>query len=471
MNFNCTLIKCLFIFLASHFTISQSYSQPYTHTGRFDFIDSNINGFWEYLPWHYASEPAKRYPLLIFIHGAGESGDKQNKGTLDKVLRHGTPKVIDKGIFPDSFLVAGKWYKFIVISPQIISGIDDNTRSSTIAPSTIQNVIDYAKAHYRIDSSKIYLSGLSMGGGATWSFAGSSLSAAKQLAGIIIAAGAYDLSQAEAQNIAQANLPVIATHNRDDNTVYVYRTENNFNRILSTGIVMSPAPRAVIWETGGHAVWGKTFEQFQPNGANLRDTLGINAYEWALQFQRNVTVPVVWRDFNLQINSKQIVLNWSVTNEVNVRSYAVERKTSNDNFEVIATLPANGTNNDLVRYKFIDAAPAGVLHYRIRQTDIDGKFSYSIIRSVNFVTATNKIHIYPNPFVDKVMIESVGLAEAGVLELNDAAGKLIKKIKVQLASGSTITFDKLGDLNQGIYYLLIKNKSGRTLQQQSLLKK
>ena len=68
---------------------------------------STIGGFYESLPVDYASQPDKKYPLIIFMHGSGETGDG-SAAQLPKVLRNGLPKVISQGKFPTKFTVDGK---------------------------------------------------------------------------------------------------------------------------------------------------------------------------------------------------------------------------------------------------------------------------------------------------------------------------------------------------------------------------
>ena len=51
--------------------------QPPTHTAKFSpALHSNINGFWEYLPRDYDADISTSYPLLIYLHGAGDQGQK-----------------------------------------------------------------------------------------------------------------------------------------------------------------------------------------------------------------------------------------------------------------------------------------------------------------------------------------------------------------------------------------------------------
>ena len=288
------ILLCVLFLLAA---LQNMFAQAPTHTRHFTpVLDANINGFYEYLPRNYnAADATTKYPLLVFFHGVGESGSVQNNATLDKVLAWGPPKLINAGTFPDSFNVAGKWFKFIIISPQIKAGLDATT-TDTIRPSTVDAVIEYAKSTYNVDNSRIYLCGLSMGGGATWDYAGSNLAYASKLAAITVACGAGDLTVAEANVIAAAKIPVLATHNNGDPTVAISRTKANIANINAYTPAITPAPKAVYWSTGTHNVWSRTYEDINPGvttqglSGNLRDTLGINAYQWMLQYTRTAAV-------------------------------------------------------------------------------------------------------------------------------------------------------------------------------------
>lgn len=100
-----------------------------------------------YLPKDYETSD-KKYPLMLFLHGAGESGND-----LDKVKVHGPPKIVEnKTDFP-----------FIVVSPQ--------SPGRGWQPDVLNGLLDDVIAKYRVDTDRVYLTGLSMGGYGTWSLA------------------------------------------------------------------------------------------------------------------------------------------------------------------------------------------------------------------------------------------------------------------------------------------------------------
>ena len=103
----------------------------------------------EYLPEGYDTDTDRKWPLLVFLHGAGERGDN-----LDAVKIHGPPKLAE----------AGKKFPFIVIAPQC-------PKDSWWTWQPVMPLIEKLEKELRVDIDRIYLTGLSMGGYGTWSLA------------------------------------------------------------------------------------------------------------------------------------------------------------------------------------------------------------------------------------------------------------------------------------------------------------
>ena len=103
-----------------------------------------------YLPKDYGKSERK-WPLVLFLHGAGERG-----ANLDLVKTHGPPKLIQQG----------KEFPFIVVSPQCPQGIWWPEIVDTLAA-----LLDEVRENYAVDSDRVYLTGLSMGGYGTWTLA------------------------------------------------------------------------------------------------------------------------------------------------------------------------------------------------------------------------------------------------------------------------------------------------------------
>jgi len=197
------------------------------------------------------------------MHGVGETGN----GTTDlgKIINSWTPlpRVIENGTFPTSFNVNGQNFSFIVISPQF---------KGWPAPSDVNDVINYAVQNYRVDQSRIYVTGMSMGGGAVWDFAAAYPNRA---AAIVPVCGASGPNSTGAQAIANAKLAVWGTHNLNDNTVPSSNTTGWVSMINQYG----GNAISTIWPYTGHDAWSTTYSPtFTQNGVNI--------YEWMLQHQK-----------------------------------------------------------------------------------------------------------------------------------------------------------------------------------------
>jgi poly(3-hydroxybutyrate) depolymerase len=250
--------------------------------------------FWQYLPEDYASSTAS-YPLLIFLHGAGETS-KDDTPSADeteyaRVLVHGPPKLV-KNNNDLCFTVAGVRSCFIVLSPQAPKS--DGWWNT----SRIRALLDYAKQNLRVDTKRVYLTGLSMGGGGTWNFAGTKTGSpaqtyASELAAILPIAGASGVSSA-ACNIASTALPVWAFHGTADTIVSPQTSRDFVNAIngIKVGTVQCPSStvKALLTEYSGvgHDSWTRTYDpanRFDPQTTQASSS-GVNIYEWMLSKTR-----------------------------------------------------------------------------------------------------------------------------------------------------------------------------------------
>jgi len=226
-------------------------------------VTANIGGFYKALPARYDST-TKKYPLLVFLHGVGELGN--GTSDLSKLLVNAVPKLLNQKKFPAQFTVGGNNFSFIVLNPQF---------KAWPQPADVNSLVNYAIQHYRIDTTRIYVSGLSMGGGAAWDYA---VAYSNRIAALVPISGASWPSQAQMGNIANAGLPVWAFHNDDDGTVSSATTKTNVNNVNS--FKPNPAAQMTIWPTGGHDAWTKA------TNPATRECNGMNMYEWMLQYTR-----------------------------------------------------------------------------------------------------------------------------------------------------------------------------------------
>ena len=228
-------------------------------------FNNMTNGFYLAQPAKYNTS-GKRYPLIVWIHGAGQFGN----GTSDLalVLREGIPKMFaDKKIAPN-YVAGGENFSFMLAAPQFI-GYPSNQQ--------VQSFVDSLKKNYRIDSTRIYLSGMSIGGIITCDVTGAhptSYAAILPMGGV--SRPGADLAE-KTKRIAAGKVAVWAFHNEDD-FVYNVSEARNFVALINRNVPPVPA-KLTTNPTGGHDAWTKHVDPvFRENNLNI--------YEWMLQYKR-----------------------------------------------------------------------------------------------------------------------------------------------------------------------------------------
>ncbi|MBK8775331.1 MAG: T9SS type A sorting domain-containing protein [Chitinophagaceae bacterium] len=425
----CTFISMIIISLN---VFSQSFTPIYSSMTGFS------NGYYEYLPQGYWNNAEEKFPLIIFVHGIGECGN--GTSDLGKVLVHGTPKQINNGSFPTSFNVNGQNFKFIVLAPQF---------TGWAAYIQMNDVINYAVSHYKVDLNRIYLTGLSMGGGCVWEYAGYSQEYASRVAAIVPVCGASSATTDKINHIANSDLAVWATHNLGDGTVGVAATNTYIDGINAAPNPPTPLAKKTIFPVNGHDAWSQTYNlSFKENGYNV--------YEWMLTNKRNVeALPVTGFTFSaIKASQNTSLLKWSTLSETANLGFAVEKSINGVNYTQVAFINSSSINGSGAVYQFIDQQPQrGKNYYRIKQVDIDNRFSYSSVKILNF-DIKPVIQIGPNPATDFITIKTeLGNAKTSV-KLFNQQGQLL-----QTAAATSQQLFKLpaSNLPNGVYYLQVNN--------------
>jgi hypothetical protein len=143
-------------------------------------------------------------------------------------------------------------------------------------------------------------------------------------------------------------------------------------------------------------------------------------------------LPVNMGSFTAVRNRNKVALKWETLTEQNNRGFYVQRNTKGvwENRAFVFSAASGGNSNDLLTYTFNDDNnEKGVSQYRIQQVDLDGKVTFTPIRSVKGLEQANKIIVYPNPSEDgkvNVVFEEQGAKNVIV---SDISGRMVRQYR------------------------------------------
>ncbi|WP_120515994.1 PKD domain-containing protein [Chitinophaga barathri] len=198
---------------------------------------------------------------------------------MNKVLAQGLPKAIARGAKME-FTVGGKLYKFIVVSPQIAGG--------WASEAMIQNVMNDVKAKYRVDETRVYLTGLSAGGYGTWNYVASGKEYADNVAAIVpVSPAAIAVNKLDnfCNTVVAANVPVWQFSGGTSGDASFRGNMEKFETRYNS---CNPTVKAIstVIAGGGHDAntWDKAYDATHTyNNPNI--------YEWMLQFKKGGVTP------------------------------------------------------------------------------------------------------------------------------------------------------------------------------------
>ncbi len=204
--------------------------------------------------------------MIVFLHGWGERGDsKIDETILDKILSHGPPKLIR----------LGEWnckYPFIVVSPQLVSEYWPTNK--------VHGFIEYIVENYQINTSRIYLTGLSLGGGGCWYYAGE---IENNYAAAIVPISASG-SEYLINNLSK--IPIWAFHGANDDLVKAFEYFGSVPMVMAINKTNPPVfAKLTVYPNVGHDAWTRTYDgsgMFQGE----YNQYAMNIYEWMLQYKK-----------------------------------------------------------------------------------------------------------------------------------------------------------------------------------------
>ena len=165
-------------------------------------------------------------------------------------------------------------------------------------------------------------------------------------------------------------------------------------------------------------------------------------------------MPVKLSSFSA-VRSKQVVsINWSTESEIDAKEFIVERAEGTE-FRSAGTIPSNGNSSTKKSYSFSDKNEnVGNTYYRLKNVDLNGKFTYSQIRTVKGYGVTDDVTVFPNPARSNSKISLNGVAANSSIQLIDFSGKVLRNI-----NSNTVNSLDLSGVKNGTYLIRIVDKA------------
>lgn len=211
-------------------------------------------GYVEYLPPGYGKKPS---PLILFLHGSGESGDG-SKVALEGLASAGIPSIIEFDHWPDS-------RPFVVLAPQH----DAQPPSFCMTADEIDAFLRFAMKHYDIDPSRVYVTGLSCGAIGLWNY----LAAHRdELVAAVVPIAGNGVGAVQLAGCDLARLPIWAFHGALDDAVPVF---GDVYPLTTLQACTDPSPsdaRLTVYPLESHDAWTITY------GGQA----GYDIYDWML---------------------------------------------------------------------------------------------------------------------------------------------------------------------------------------------
>lgn len=338
-------------------------------------VNNYVANGYLYTPKDYATNTGAKYPVIIFYHGRGEAGKVP---TL--LLRQGLTRLLNEGMTLDSITnpADGKKYSFIVLSLQ------DTVFSTPVT--WLPYMVKFLKENYRIDSTRIYLTGLSAGGQNSFYSSITSIAAAQTVAAIIPMSIAGTGKHASIDRIGTYKIKSWFFCGDNDQTVTLKPTQTAFDECNR---VYPNSSKLTIYR-GGHTGWNTFYNR------NYKDAVsGLSLYEWLLTNKKGVdaaplpSLPVKLVSFQVRRSTKGNLLTWTSESEDNFDRYEVEKSSDGKNFSLIAK-----RNGGFKNYSHADFNFSNDAFYRLKMVDKNGFFSYSKIIAISGVGQILNVSVY-----------------------------------------------------------------------------
>jgi hypothetical protein len=157
-------------------------------------------------------------------------------------------------------------------------------------------------------------------------------------------------------------------------------------------------------------------------------------------------------------DQKTTQLTWSVSNQTANDKFIIEHSLNAKDFLPIGEIKGDGNHTTERHYEYTHRTPSpGINYYRIKQIDVDGKYSYSNMANVPYKGDGETIKVYPNPSSAHITVVVQDRHKNRSIQIYNSIGLFIKEASIDNSNRVNVS-----DLPQGVYYIRLKNSLSGT---------
>jgi ELWxxDGT repeat protein len=182
---------------------------------------------------------------------------------------------------------------------------------------------------------------------------------------------------------------------------------------------------------------------------------------WAISYSSILPVRIL--EFNGILSDNNAILGWKTDNEINTDEFIVERSADGSNNYVavghVKSANTPGIHNYVLTDANIAALGTEVINYRLKQKDIDGRFTYSKVVTLTFKNKST-LTLYPNPAANQINLAITAKRKENLdYRIFDNAGRILIHQTSQVLTGTNSFAVDITKLSAGVYYLKLNSNS------------
>ena len=211
---------------------------------------------------------------------------------------------------------------------------------------------------------------------------------------------------------------------------------------------------ATIYDTGSGLTFSYSSNVITVSGiSNTHIAEDADAYITIASASINTPLPIELMNFEAEVIEDEVLLEWRTSFERDNDFFTVQKSTDAKEWLSIDQIAGTNQGEGTKDYSFTDRNPlSGTSYYRLKQTDFDGKWTYSKIKSVQISNALEKLQIYPNPAQNELNL-AFSTPEYSQISIYNNMGQLVSEEVVDQELYKKLD---LSEFEKGVYILEVR---------------